>query len=261
MSIVEQAPALLVIIPLLSALLVNMIGLINQRYCLPVAVLGILGSFTASVLTLIRVMENGTISYHLGGWPPPFGIEYVIDHFNGLVLVTVSFVSLLAVIFSKESVKQELPEKIPQFYTLFVLLVTGLLGMTVTGDAFNLYVLLEISALTGYALIAMGGNRALVASFNYVILGTIGASFYLLGVGHLYIMTGSLNMADLLNILPNLYSLNAIFVAIPDARLVAQCLYLCTICCWLPGRSPGHQGLGLYHDKNYAVGFLAALCL
>ena len=213
MSIVKQAPVLLVIIPLLSALLVNMLGLINRRYCFPMAVLGILGSFVASVITLIRVIENGVISYRLGGWPPPFGIEYVVDHFNGLVLVTVSFVSLMAVLFSKESVKQELPEKIPQFYTLFVLLVTGLLGMTVTGDAFNLYVLLEITALTGYALIAMGDNRALVASFNYVILGTIGASFYLLGVGHLYIMTGSLNMADLLTILPDLYSLNAVFIA------------------------------------------------
>ncbi|MGB3647602.1 MAG: monovalent cation/H+ antiporter subunit D family protein [Desulfobulbales bacterium] len=214
MSIVEQAPALLVIIPLLSALLVNMVGLINRRYCFPVAVLAILGSFAASLITLIQVMKTGPISYRLGGWPPPFGIEYVIDHFNALVLVTVSFVSLLAVIFSKESIKQELPEKIPQFYTLFVLLVTGLLGMTVTGDAFNLYVLLEISALTGYALIALGDNRALVASFNYVILGTIGASFYLLGVGHLYIMTGSLNMANLLTILPDLYSLNAIFIAL-----------------------------------------------
>ncbi len=213
MSIVEQAPVLLVIIPLLSAFLVNMVGLLNRRYCFPVAVLAILGSFAASLITLIQVMKTGSISYRLGGWPPPFGIEYVIDHFNGLVLVTVSFVSLLAVIFSKESIKKELPEKIPQFYTLFVLLVTGLLGMTVTGDAFNLYVLLEVSALTGYALIAMGDNRALVASFNYVIMGTIGASFYLLGVGHLYIMTGSLNMADLLTILPGLYSFNAIFIA------------------------------------------------
>lgn len=213
MSIVEQAPVLLVIIPLLSAFLVNMVGLLNRRYCFPVAVLAILGSFAASLITLIQVMKTGSISYRLGGWPPPFGIEYVIDHFNGLVLVTVSFVSLLAVIFSKESIKKELPEKIPQFYTLFVLLVAGLLGMTVTGDAFNLYVLLEISALTGYALIALGDNRALVASFNYVIMGTIGASFYLLGVGHLYIMTGSLNMADLLTILPGLYSFNAIFIA------------------------------------------------
>jgi multicomponent Na+:H+ antiporter subunit D len=161
----------------------------------------------------MQVLETGTISYRLGGWPPPFGIEYVVDHLNGLVLVTVSFVSLLAIIFSKESVKKELPYKIPQFYTLYVLLVTGLLGMTVTGDAFNLYVLLEIAALTGYALIALGDRRAMYASFNYVILGTIGASFYLLGVGHLYIMTGSLNMANLLTILPDLYSYNAIFIA------------------------------------------------
>lgn len=213
MSIVKQAPALLVILPLLSAFLVNMAGWINRRLCLPLALLGVLGSFVASTMTLLQVMKTGPISYHLGGWPPPFGIEYVVDHLNGLVLVTVSFVSLLALIFSKESIKQELPEKIPQFYTLYVLLVTGLLGMTVTGDAFNLYVLLEISALTGYALIAMGNSKALVASFNYVILGTIGASFYLLGVGHLYIMTGSLNMANLLAILPGLYSTNAIFVA------------------------------------------------
>jgi multicomponent Na+:H+ antiporter subunit D len=214
MSIVEQAPVLLVILPLLSAFVINMVGLINRRYCFPVAVLAIFGSFVASVITLIQIMENGVISYRLGGWPPPFGIEYVVDHFNGLVLVAVSFVSLLAAFFSKESIKQELPEKTTQFYTLFVLLVTGLLGMTVTGDAFNLYVLLEITALTGYALIAMGDNKALVASFNYVILGTIGASFYLLGVGHLYIMTGSLNMANLFTILPDLYSLNAIFIAL-----------------------------------------------
>jgi len=171
-------------------------------------------SLGAAIVTLAQVMKTGPISYRLGGWPPPFGIEYVIDHLNGLVLVTIALVSFLAVIFAKLSVEKELPDKIPQFYTLFVLLVTGLLGMTVTGDAFNLYVLLEISALTGYALIALGDNRALVASFNYVIMGTIGASFYLLGVGHLYIMTGSLNMGDLLSLLPALYTTRAVFVAL-----------------------------------------------
>ena len=213
MMLVKQAPALLVIIPLLGAFAINIVGWFNKRACHSLAVLAMLGSFVACVITLQQIMGTGTISYRLGGWPPPFGIEYVIDHFNGLVLVTVSFVSLLAAIFAKQSVEQELPHKMVQFYTLFVLLVTGLLGMTVTGDAFNLYVLLEIAALTGYALIALGDNRALVAGFNYVILGTIGASFYLLGVGHLYIMTGSLNMGDLFNILPALYGNVAIFVA------------------------------------------------
>jgi multicomponent Na+:H+ antiporter subunit D len=213
MILYKQAPVLIVIIPLLSAFVVNIGGCFNKRACFPIAFLALSATLGAAFITLTRVMKTGPFSYHLGGWPPPFGIEYVLDHLNGLVLVTIAFVSLMAVIFAKLSVEKELPEKIPQFYTLFVLLTTGLLGMTITGDAFNLYVLLEIAALTGYALIALGENRALVASFNYVILGTIGASFYLLGVGHLYIMTGSLNMADLFNILPALYTTHAVFVA------------------------------------------------
>jgi multicomponent Na+:H+ antiporter subunit D len=213
MILYKQAPALIVIIPLLSAFTVNIVGWFNKRACFPVALVAMAGTFGATLMALLQVIDTGTIRYRLGGWPPPFGIEYVIDHLNGLVLVTIAFVSLMAVIFAKLSVEKELPEKIPQFYTLFVLLVTGLLGMTVTGDAFNLYVLLEITALTSYALIAMGDDRALVASFNYVILGTIGASFYLLGVGHLYIMTGSLNMADLFSLLPVLFATRAVFVA------------------------------------------------
>jgi len=213
MILYKQAAVLIVVIPLLSALAVNISGVFNKRACYPIALLSMAATLGASLITLAQVIKTGPFSYRLGGWPPPFGIEYVVDHLNGLVLVTIAFVSLMAVIFAKLSVEKELPHKIPQFYTLFILLVTGLLGMTVTGDAFNLYVLLEISALTGYALIALGDNRALVASFNYVILGTIGASFYLLGIGHLYIMTGSLNMGDLFSLLPALYATRAIFVA------------------------------------------------
>ncbi len=209
----EQLPILLMIFPLFAAFAISVTGVFHTRYCYPVAVCALIGSLYTSVGVLFEVLEKGVIHYRLGGWPPPFGIEYVIDYLNGLVLVVVSFVSLGAVIFSKESVKQELPDKIPQFYTLFVLLVTGLLGMTVTGDAFNLYVLLEISALATYALIAMGKGRAMFSSFIYVIMGTLGACFYLLGVGHLYIMTGSLNMGDLYTLMPDLYASHAILVA------------------------------------------------
>lgn len=209
----EQYPVLIVVIPLFSAFLINILGGVNKRFCYPAALLALGGTFAAATATLSRVASIGVIHYRLGGWPPPFGIEYVVDHLNALVLVVVSGVSFLAAIASRLSVEKEIPLRIPQFYTLFVLLTTGLLGMTITGDAFNLYVLMEISALTNYALIAMGRNRALMASFNYVVIGTIGACFYLLGVGHLYIMTGSLNMADIIAILPNLYGTNAILVA------------------------------------------------
>jgi multicomponent Na+:H+ antiporter subunit D len=206
-------PILVVVIPLLSAMAVSMVGWFWRQLCWPMTVVALGATLAATLATLGQVMRGGTIHYQLGGWPPPIGIEYVIDHLNGLILVTIAGVAFLAAIFAKESVARELPGKTSFFYTIFILLVTGLLGMTITGDAFNLYVLLEIAALTGYALVAAGGDRALVASFNYLLLGTIGASFYLLGVGHLYIMTGSLNMGDLLTLLPGLFPSQAIFVA------------------------------------------------
>ena len=144
---------------------------------------------------------------------PPWGIEYVVDHLNAFALVIVSSVSLITVVYSKRSVEQELPDKIVYFYTIFLLQVTGFLGIVVTGDMFNLYVFLEIASLTGYALIAIGEEGAPLASLRYVIMGTIGASFYLLGVGYLYMVTGSLNMADLAKLLPPLYGSSVVLVA------------------------------------------------
>ena len=209
----EQMPILIIIVPLLGAFLVNIAGCFNKKLCWPLTNIILLLSTYAAIRTLGMVMTGGEISYRLGGWPPPFGIEYMVDHLNGLVLVVINGISLLVALYSKKSVERELADKTTLFYTIFILLVCGLSGMTITGDAFNLYVLLEISALTGYALIAIGSERSLMASFNYLMLGTIGASLYLLGTGHLYIMTGSLNMGDLSNLLPHLYDTQAVFAA------------------------------------------------
>lgn len=145
------------------------------------------------------------IHYWLGGWAPPWGIEYVVDAFNAYVLVIVLFVCLLTAVYAKRSIEKEMPHKIVPFYVVFQLLVTGLCGIIVTGDIFNLYVFLEIASLAAYALIAAAGGRSLKASYNYVIMGSIGACFYLLGVGFLYSVTGSLNMHDLSLLLPPLY--------------------------------------------------------
>jgi len=158
-------------------------------------------------------LDQGVVLYKLGGWDPPWGIAYYVDHLNGLVLVVVSIVALINLIASKKSIEQEFPEKTGPFYTLYVLMVTGLLGIVVTGDAFNLYVLLEIASLTGYGLLAMGGGRGPLATINYLYMGTIGACFYLLGVGYLYIVTGSLNMVDIAQILPSLYQSKAVLAA------------------------------------------------
>ena len=119
-------------------------------------------------------------------------------------------VFLLITTFSKQSIAKELPLKETPFYSLFLLLLTGLLGIVLTGDMFNLYVFLEVASIAAYALIAMGERDAAYASFRYVIIGTVGACWYLLGVGYLYIMTGSLNMANLSELLLPLYQSKAV---------------------------------------------------
>ena len=210
----DQFPALIIVFPLITAFWINIVGWWWKRPCFYMSMLALSVSFISAVGILNTVISKGTIHYRLGGWEPPWGIEYVVDHLNALMLVIVSFVGLVVGIYSKKSIENEISEaKIPQFYTIYTLLVMGLLGMTVTGDAFNLYVLLEIASLAAYALIALGEDGAPLASFNYVIMGTIGACFYLLGVGYLYIATGSLNMADFSQLLPNLYHSKTVLVA------------------------------------------------
>ncbi|MCB2194035.1 MAG: monovalent cation/H+ antiporter subunit D family protein [Deltaproteobacteria bacterium] len=209
----EQYPALVVIGPLLCALLVSVAGWLRPRLCLPLALLGLGIAAASSTGLLVQVLAHGPVTYRLGGWDPPWGIVYYVDNLNAVVAALVSWVALVNLAASYRAVMTDYPQKIGPFYTLYVLAVTGMLGMVVTGDAFNLYVLLEITSLTGYALIGLGGGRAPLASLNYLFLGTIGASFYLLGVGYLYIVTGSLNMADLAKLLTPLYGSLALLAA------------------------------------------------
>ncbi len=209
----QHYPALLVVVPLLSALIISGAGWVNKRLCFPIAVVALGVAAYSCIGLLLRVLDEGVIVYKLGGWDPPMGIAYYVDHLNGLVLSVVSIVAFLNLIASKKSIEQEFPDKMGPFYALYVLLVTGLLGIVVTGDAFNLYVLLEIAALTGYGLLAMGEERAPLAALNYLYMGTIGACFYLLGVGYLYIVTGSLNMVDIARILPSFYQSKAVLGA------------------------------------------------
>ena len=209
----QNYPALIVVVPLLAACVISVAGWVNKSLCFPIAVAALGVAVYSSVGLLFRVLDEGVIVYKLGGWDPPMGIAYYVDHLNGLVLTVVSVVAFLNLIASKKSIEQEFPDKMGPFYTLYVLMVTGLLGIVVTGDAFNLYVLLEIAALTGYGLLAMGEERAPLATLNYLYMGTIGACFYLLGIGYLYIVTGSLNMVDIAGILPSLYQSKAVMAA------------------------------------------------
>ena len=180
-SIQTQLPVLSVVVPLLSAPLCLLLG----RRAWVLAFLSALVSFGVAVNILDRVMAEGMISYALGGWVAPWGIEYRLDYANAFVLLIVTGMAAVTLPWSVKSVAQEIPAgKIGQFYTLLMLCFAGLSGITVTGDAFNVFVFLEISSLSTYVLISMGQDRrALTASFQYLIMGTIGGTFFLIGVG------------------------------------------------------------------------------
>ena len=202
MQLGQHLPILQVVIPLLSAPLCLLLrnGRLAWMFTLAVSWLVLVGA----VWLLLQVLAHGTVSYALGTWPAPWGIEYHLDHVSAFVLLIVSGISAVVLPFAGKSVAREIPaDRVSLFYTLYLLCLTGLLGIVITGDAFNLFVFLEISALSSYALISQGRDRrALTASYHYLILGTIGATFILIGVGLLYMMTGTLNMQDLAARLP-----------------------------------------------------------
>jgi multicomponent Na+:H+ antiporter subunit D len=194
-------------------------------------------AFVISILLVQQVMLTGTISYELGGWSPPWGIEYRIDKLNAFIALIISGVSTVVLLAAQTSIEKEIPqEKQTLFYILYLLSLTGMLGILTTGDAFNVFVFLEISSLSAYSLIALGKDRrALWASFQYLIMGTIGATFILIGIGLMYQMTGTLNMADLAERLPEVAETRTITTAYVFF-IVGVCLKLALfpLHFWLP---------------------------
>lgn len=193
----EQLTILLVVIPLLSAPITAIFKnhLLTWAITLSVSIV----CFAISGVILAEVIDGKHVIYELGGWRPPWGIEYKIDSLNAFIALIVSGIAVVSGIFSFRSVPSEIDTtQSGLFYAAFQLCLLGLLGIALTGDIFNLFVFLEISSLSSYALISMGRKRqALTASFAYLILGTIGATFFLIGVGFLYAASGSLNIADI----------------------------------------------------------------
>ncbi|MDE0475512.1 MAG: proton-conducting transporter membrane subunit, partial [Gammaproteobacteria bacterium] len=211
--IAAHLPAIQIVAPLLAAALCVLVPW--KRVSWGIAMAGAVTAFGAAVGLLSRVLGGEDIRYALGGWAAPWGIEYRVDAVNGLVLLIVAGIGVVVTLFALTSVEREVDERrIPLFYGAWMLCLCGLLGIAITGDAFNIFVFLEISSLGTYALIAMGSDRrALVSAFRYLIMGSIGASFIVIGIGLLYVETGTLNLADLAERLPALTGERTVLVA------------------------------------------------
>ncbi|MDB2478616.1 monovalent cation/H+ antiporter subunit D family protein [Alphaproteobacteria bacterium] len=199
--IIKNLPILVVLTPLMMSLIVVLIS--NNFLSWLLTLFTTLITFIFSLLLYQEVYLHTAISYALGNWIPPLGIEYLIDKVSIIPIIIIALISFLATFFASKIMPAEINNSsISKVYSLWLLAIAGLIGLVTTGDAFNLFVFLEISSLASVALVAMGGQKdkqALVAAYNYLILGAIGATFYVIGVGLLYGITGTLNLADLSN--------------------------------------------------------------
>lgn len=199
LTLVDHLPALQIMVPFMAAPLIVVIG--SRRLAWPIAFAASAISLVIAILMLGMVLDSGPISYHMGGWAPPLGIEYRVDAANAFVLLLVTLISTVVLPYARTSVADEVSARHHTlFYSAFLLCFSGLLGVAITGDAFNVFVFLEISSLSTYVLIAQGSERdkrALTAAYDYLIMGTIGATFFVIGLGFLYMATGTLNMADI----------------------------------------------------------------
>jgi len=197
MSLAQHLPALQVVLPLISAPLSVLLRRGSIAFALVTAAAW--ASFAIAIALWWQVDTSGVISYQIGHWQPPWGIEYRVDRLSSFMLVLISGMAAVVLPYARASIEREIPaESHYLFYAMLGLCFTGLLGITITGDAFNLFVFLEISSLSTYVLIALGRDRrALTASYQYLIMGSIGATFIVIGIGFLYLMTGTLNLADI----------------------------------------------------------------
>ncbi|MEQ8330742.1 MAG: monovalent cation/H+ antiporter subunit D family protein [Longimicrobiales bacterium] len=209
----EHLPVLLVVVPLLAAPLAALVR--SPRLSWGVALGASWWALYAAWELVQQVQAGGVISYAIGGWPAPFGIEYRIDVVNAFVALIVAGIGAVVTPYAMKSVEREVEaDRVSLFYAAWILCMTGLLGITVTGDVFNVFVFLEISSLSAYALIALGQDRrALTSSYRYLIMGSVGATFIVIGIGLMYAMTGTLNMMDLADKLPAVMHTRTIPVA------------------------------------------------
>lgn len=191
-----QLPILAVLWPLISGVICSLLPR-EGKAVTAFAALQLVGAVVISWCLLLYVRLNGVVSYRLSGWIPPMGIELRVTVFSAFLSLLISSVALLAFWGGQCTWEEQIGNRQSHFMALFFLLVAAFQGLCLSNDAFNLYVMLEISSLATYGLIAMGGGRAYLATFHYIVMGTIGASFYLIGVGYFYIKLGSLNITDL----------------------------------------------------------------
>jgi len=155
------------------------------------------GNLTTFILLLLSLNTIGlNFTYSISGWKPPIGIVLVVDGLSSLMLIVINLIAFVSTLFSVQYMEKLYTSKL-RYYSLFLFLVGAMNGVVLTGDFFNLFVFLEITVISAYALVGFGtGSRELEASFKYLVLGTISSMFVLFSVALIYGKYGVLTMAS-----------------------------------------------------------------
>ncbi len=198
-TLIRQLPVLVIAMPIIFAPLLALLPSkgIWKNICWLITYFVIGFMALGSLVLLFQSINNNAVIYNMGSWPPSIGIEYKITRFSAFMMLMVSAISFTMLSYASVNIRHEIPrQRIALFYACLLLCLSGLMGMAASSDIFNIFVFLEISSITTYALISLGKNkRALTAAFNYLVIGTIGGTLFLLGIGLVYAQTGSLNIS------------------------------------------------------------------
>jgi len=199
MGAYRHFPILMITIPLVCAVLMPFLGYLRQKWVAWASLVPLVSSSVLGLLLIGKIPAEGYLSYQLGNWPPPWGIEIRVDYVGLFLMLVVCGITLLALVYSRRYIEKEVSGgRLTAYYVLFLLMSGAMLGFVATGDIFNLFVFMEILALSSYALVAITGNRnAVRAAFKYLLMGAPSSIMVLLAIGFLYSATGTLNMADL----------------------------------------------------------------
>ena len=187
-------PVLMIALPLLAAFLIPIFNRFSKaipKY-IPVVILGL--NLYESIRLLPYSMVKPVIVV-IAGWQPPLGINLTIGPLGNILALIISLVGFVVAIYNIKFVTEEPTEK---YYMLFLLIITGATGVVLTGDLFNMFVFLEITSISAYALTAFIRDRnGAEAAFKYLLIGGIASTMILLGIAIIYTYTGTLNLADI----------------------------------------------------------------
>lgn len=247
----DYLPALPIIIGLTTAI-VAMMAWRNQRLQKLSTIVGCAVLTVVSIVLLLIVSKHGILVCYVSNWKAPYGITLVVDFFSAMMLFLTALSGLCVSIYAAADINRQ--QIISGFYPAFCLLLTGLNGAFVTGDLFNLYVWFEVSVIASFVLMSCGGSRAqLDGSVRYVVLSLLATLILLTAIALLYGVTGTLNMADIANLLnntPNSALIKALSLLLILALAMKAALF--PLFFWLPAS---------YHTPSFSASAIFAALL